>query len=213
MLTRIRYSAAVSLAVAGALFVLYPAVRPFSDEVSMQGAAAFGSTAWVVAHSFAIFGFVLLVLGLLGVYLVVQASGAQPLMLYALVLSWIGIGLTLPFYGAEVFGLHAIGQAAIRRNDPSLVSLAADVRGQPGIWFIVVGLLLLALGIALFAVAAWRSRILIPWIGVPLALAFALYLPQFTAPQPVRVVHGLLVAAGCWLIGWNLVSRRSGAPS
>lgn len=212
-MNRIRVASALSLALAGVLFVLYPAIRPFSDEVSLQGAAAFGSTAWLVAHAFAIVAFVLLVLGLLGVYLVLQRSPAERLMLYALVLSWLGVGLTLPFYGAEVFGLHAIGQAAVRRNDPSLVSLAADVRGQPGIWFIVVGLLLLAFGIVLLAIAAWRSRILIAWIGVPLAVAFALYLPQFTTPKPVRVAHGLLVAAGCWLVGWNLVSPRSRASS
>ena len=35
------------LAVAGVLFVLYPIIRPFSDEASFQGAAAFASTAWV----------------------------------------------------------------------------------------------------------------------------------------------------------------------
>jgi hypothetical protein len=35
---------AVSLAVAGILFVLYPLLRPFSDESSLQGAQAFAST-------------------------------------------------------------------------------------------------------------------------------------------------------------------------
>lgn len=32
------------------LFLLYPAIRPFSDETSVQGAAAFASTAWMVVH-------------------------------------------------------------------------------------------------------------------------------------------------------------------
>ena len=196
-------------ALAGLLFVLYPSIRPFSDETSLQGASAFGSTAWIVAHSLAIFGFVLLVLGLLGVYVLLQ----QRLLLIALVTGWVGVGLTLPFYGAEVFGLHAIGQAAVKRHDPSLVALAADVRGEPGIWFIVVGLLLLAAGAVLFAIAAWRSRILVRWIGLPLALAFALYLPQFMTPQPVRIAHGLLVAVGCWLVAWNLLSSRWPASS
>lgn len=208
-----RVATAVVFSLAGLLFVLYPAVRPFSDEVSLQGAAAFGSTAWIVAHSLAIAGFVLLVLGMFGVYLVLQQSPGEPWQRYALVLSWIGVGLTLPFYGAEVFGLHSIGQAALRRHDQSLVALAADVRGEPGIWFIVVGLLLLAAGVVLFAVAAWRSRMLLAWIGVPLAAAFALYLPQFTTSQPVRVAHGLLVTVGCGLIAWNLLSSRSPASS
>lgn len=208
-----RVATAVAFSLAGLLFVLYPAIRPFSDEVSLQGAGAFGSTAWIVAHSLAIAGFVLLALGMFGVYLVLQRSPGEPWQRYALVLSWIGVGLTLPFYGAEVFGLHAIGQAALRRHDESLVALTADVRGEPGIWFIVVGLLLLAAGVVLFAVAAWRSRMLLAWIGVPLAAAFALYLPQFTTPQPVRVAHGLLVAVGCGLVAWNLLSSRSPASS
>ena len=205
----IRTATSASFALSGLLFVLYPAIRPFSSETGLAGAAAFGSTSWIVAHSLAIVAFVLLVLGLLGVFLVLQ----QRLMLIALVISWIGVGLTLPFYGAEVFGLHAIGQVAITRQDPSLVALAADVRGEPGIWFIVIGLLLLGVGMVLFAVAAWRSRILIRWIAIPLAAAFALYLPQFTTPQPVRVAHGLLVAAGCWLVAWNVLSSRSPASS
>ena len=210
---RTREATAGALAIAGLLFVLYPAIRPFSDEKSLEGAAAFGSTAWIVAHSLAIVGFVLLVLAMFGVYLVVQQSPVERWQRYALVLSWLGVGLTLPFYGAEVFGLHAIGQSALNRRDPSLVALAADVRGEPGIWFIVVGLLLLAVGMVLFAVAAWRSRILVRWIGIPLAVAFALYLPQFMTPQAVRVAHGLLVAVGCWLVAWNLFSLRSPASS
>ena len=204
-----RVAASSCFALAGLFFVLYPAIRPFSSETGLPGATAFGSTAWIVAHSLAIVAFILLVLGLLGVFLLLK----EPLMLVALVISWIGVGLTLPFYGAEVFGLHALGQAASKRNDPSLVALAADVRGEPGIYFIVVGLLLLGVGLIVFAVAAWRSRILIRWIAVPLAVAFALYLPQFTTPQPVRVAHGVLVAVGCWLVAWNVLSSRSPASS
>ncbi|HKW70446.1 MAG TPA: hypothetical protein VJP81_07665 [Candidatus Dormibacteraeota bacterium] len=190
--------------VAGLLFVLYPTIRPFSDETSLQGAAAFGSNAWVVSHSLAIVGFMLLALGMLGVYLALQRTPVEALMLVAVGLTWVGIGLTLPFYGAEVFGLHAIGQAALSRHDASLVALASDVRGEPGIWFIVIGLLLLGVGIVFFAIAAWRSGILVPWIGIPLAVGFALYLPQFTAPQLIRMLHGLFITMGCGLVGWNL---------
>jgi di/tricarboxylate transporter len=62
---RVRLSAA-ALVVAGILFVLYPAIRPFSNEASLQGAAAFASTEWLVAHVLAIVAFTLLPLGLLG---------------------------------------------------------------------------------------------------------------------------------------------------
>ncbi len=200
--------AAACFALAGLFFVLYPAIRPFSDESSLQGAAAFASAAWIVAHSLAIVAFVLLVLGVLGVYLLLQRTPVERLTLVALVLSWIGVGLTLPFYGAEVFGLHAIGQAALKQNNAGLVSLAADVRGEPGIWFIITGLILLGAGIVVLAVALWRSGLLIKWSGIPLAAGFALYIPQFTAPQALRVAHGLLITLACGLIAWNVFSLR-----
>lgn len=208
----------VAFAAAGLAFLLYPVIRPFSDETSLQGAAAFGSTAWIVAHSLAIGAFVLLGLGTVCVYLVLQQGRAERLGFASLLLVWTGIGLTLPFYGAEVFGLHAIGQAALQRHDASLVGLAADVRGQPGIWFIVVGLLVLAGGTIVLAIAFWRSEVFSRWTGIPLALGFALYLPQFMTPQYVRWLHGLFIAFGCAVIGTNLrllarVSSRLRAPS
>lgn len=193
-------------AVAGVLFVLYPAIRPFSDETSLHGAAAFGSTAWVVAHSFAIVAFILLVLGIFGLYLLLQDTSVEKVVLIALVASWIGVGLTLPFYGAEVFGLHAIGQAALKQNSAALVSLAADVRGAPGIWFIIFGLILLGAGTIVLAVGIWRSGVLVRWGGIPLAAGFALYIPQFTASQQIRVAHGFLVTLGCGLLAWNVLA-------
>jgi Zinc-binding dehydrogenase len=63
-LERVRLGA-LALAIAGVLFVLYPAIRPYSDEASLQGAAAFASGAWIVAHVLAMLGFVLVALGLL----------------------------------------------------------------------------------------------------------------------------------------------------
>jgi hypothetical protein len=194
----------LAFVLAGVMFVVYPAVRPFSSEVGLEGAAAFGSTAWILAHSFAIVGFVLIILGLFGVYLRLQATGAERLALIGLVLSWIGIGLVLPFYGAEVFGLHAIGQEALKENNGALTSIASSVRGEPGITFILTGLVLLGIGIIVSAIAMWRSGVAARWTGIPLAVGFALYIPQFTAPQYLRVAHGLLITIACLLIAWQL---------
>src|SRR5690606_29185103 len=109
---RIRGLAAL-LAIAGLLFVIYPALRPFSDESSLEGAAAFASSEWLLSHTLAIFGFTLLPLGLLGLLIVFNDSKAKHLMFQSLVLALVGTGLTLPFYGAEVYGLYAIGQEAL----------------------------------------------------------------------------------------------------
>jgi hypothetical protein len=63
-LVRIRLGAA-ALAIAGVLFALYPATRPWHDESTMEGAtAAMSSGWWVAAHLFAMVGFILVPLGL-----------------------------------------------------------------------------------------------------------------------------------------------------
>jgi hypothetical protein len=200
---------ALSLAVSGILFVLYPAIRPFSDEASLQGAEAFASTAWILAHVLAIVGFILLTLGLFSVYISLQQTSAERLAFLALVLSWIGVGLTLPFYGGEAFGLHAIGQEAIRQQSSALLAMANDVRSGAGLVMGLAGLMLLAAGAVIAAVAVWRSSTLPKWSGIPFALGFALYIPQFFGTQPIRVAHGMLVAVGCLWMAAGLWQQSS----
>jgi hypothetical protein len=143
---------------------------------------------------------VLLTLGVLGLYLSLQESLVERLASLSLVVTWLGAGLTLPFYGAEAFGLHVIGEESLRRHSAAVLSLANDVRSGPGSILFLVGLLLLGVGPILVAITVWKSRRLPRWSGVPLALGFALYIPQFYGNQLVRVAHGLLVAVGCiWL--------------
>ena len=195
---------AVALAIAGILFFLYPAIRPFSDETTLQGAAAFASTAWILAHMLAMVAFTLLVLGLLGLYSALQHTSLERLGFLTLVVGIIGVGLTLPFYGGEAFGLHAIGQEALRQHSSSLVGLAADVRSGPQLIMFLIGLLTIAIAAVMAAVAIWRSGRYRKWSGVPFAIAFALYIPQFFGTQPIRVVHGLLVTVGCLWIAAEL---------
>jgi hypothetical protein len=201
---------ALSFVVAGLLFVLYPALRPFSDEVSMDGAAAFASTNWILAHSIAIAGFILLGLGLLGAFEILREGRVARASGLGLVSSWIGISLTLPYYGAEVFGLHAVGRAVVDRGDISLMSTVGAIRWDVGIWFILAGLIALAIGTVLVAIGAWRAETIGRWGPVLLAVAFVLYIPQFAGPQVIRVAHGLLVLVGCWLIARGIFRHATG---
>jgi hypothetical protein len=89
--SRVRLGA-LSLAASGILFVLYPLLRPFSDESSLPGAEAFASTAWILAHMLAVVGFLLLALGLLGLHIALQHTAVERLAFLALVLSWMGRG-------------------------------------------------------------------------------------------------------------------------
>src|SRR6266496_5647620 len=188
---------ALSLALSGILFLLYPALRPFSNEASFQGALAFASPFWVLAHMLAAVGFILLALSLLGLRIALQKTAGERLASVALVVTWIGVGLTLLYYGAETFALHALGQQAVTQHSTELLTLVDAIRYGPAIFVFAVGLLLLAVGPILAAIAIWRSGTLSRWSGIPFALGFALYIPQFFGTQPIRVAHGLLVALGC----------------
>src|SRR5215469_1387739 len=85
--------AAAALAAAGAGFAIYPAVRPFTDETSLRGAAAFASARWLVAHSTAMIAFVLLALGLCGVAARLHQTAAARRARLGAVLAAAGAGL------------------------------------------------------------------------------------------------------------------------
>jgi hypothetical protein len=195
--------AAVSLVLSGIFFVLFPVVRPFFDESSLQGAQQFASNSWVIAHSLGMGAFIMLSLGFLGVYLHLQETKAERRAFRALVLCWIGAGLALPFFGAEAFSLQVIGRAVVNQNNPALIPLVNEVRFGPAIAFIILGLLLVAIATIMLASAIWKSGILPRWSGVPLAIGLAVYIPLLQGSpvfQPIRMADGLLITIGCiWL--------------
>jgi hypothetical protein len=214
--TRTRFGA-LALAVAGVLFILYPAVRPWDDESTVSGAIeAMSSGAWVAAHLFAMVGFILMALGLLAVWGAVGPTRAERLGFAAVVTGWIGVGLTLPYYGAEDFGLNAIARKAAEGQPFDLLDLIDAVRLSPvPITTFGLGLLLLAAAAVVVAIAVWRSGVLPRSSGILFALGFALFLPQFFAPPAVRIAHGVLVAVGsAWLALalWQAGVSRAGWP-
>lgn len=200
-LTRIRLAAA-ALAVAGVLFFLYPALRPWRDESTADGALqAMSSPWWVATHLFAMIGFILVPLALLAVRRVVEATRSERLALTAAVTTWIGAGLTLPYYGAEDFALNTIATKVRDGQSLDLLDLAESIRYHPAaVTTFLVGLLLLGVGAVLAAVAIWRSGVLPRFSGVLFGAGFALFIPQFYVPAAGRVAHGVLMAVGCaWL--------------
>jgi uncharacterized membrane protein len=137
---------------------------------------------------------------LLGWYTALLPSRVERLAFWSLVVELFGITLTLPFYGGEAYGLHAIGREALDQQNGALVDLSSTVRGGAGLVLYLVGLLLLGVGAVMVAVTVWKAATFPKWSGVVFALGFALYIPQFFGNQPLRVAHGVLVAVGClWL--------------
>lgn len=175
----------LALAVAGVLFLLYPVVRPYADETTLRGIEVFASNAWVASHLFGAIGFILASLGLL----VLDRRAA--------VVTWIGAGLTLPYFGAETFGLHAVGLRAVSEQDPGLLAMVDAIRFNPAATVMfVLGLVLLAVGVGMAAVTIWRSGTQAKWSGVPAAVGFALFIPQFFGSPALRMAHGALIAIG-----------------
>jgi hypothetical protein len=200
-LTRTRYGA-LALGVAGVLFLLYPAVRPWHDESTVDGAtASMSSEAWVAAHLFAMLGFILLPLGLLALRTALAGTRSEPLAFTGFVVTAIGAGLTLPYYGAEDFGLHAAAQAAAGGEDFDLLDLVDATRFDPvAATMFALGLAALGVGAVLVAIAVWRSGALPRASAIAFAAGFALFIPQFAAPPAGRIAHGVLVAVGLiWL--------------
>ena len=200
-MNRVRLGA-VALAVTGVLFLLYPAFRPWNDETTVTGAtASMTSARWVAAHLFAMIGFILMPLGLLALRRLLDGTRGEPLAAAAVVISWIGGGLTLPYYGAEDFALHAVAQKAVTNTSIDLLDLVDAVRyGPVAATTFALGLFLLGIGAVLAALAIWRTAVLPRASGILFALGFALFIPQFYLPAAVRIAHGVLILIGSlWL--------------
>jgi hypothetical protein len=172
---------------------------------------AMSSGAWVTSHLFAMIGFILIPLGLLAPWYAVGRTRAERLAFAALVVTWIGAGLMLPYYGGEDFALNAIAVRAKEGHTLDFLDLVEAFRFHPvGITTFALGLGLLGLGAVLVAVTIWRSGVLPRYSGIPFGLGFALFIPQFFAGPAVRIAHGVLVAVGAMWISLVLWRRPAG---
>lgn len=182
----------------GVLMAVYLLLRPYGDAGEPSEAArAFASTAWVVAHLCG--ALALASVGRLGLRLADLSDGVR-----ARLARWTGLAgavLVLPYFGAETFGLHAVGQRAL--TDPSALELVDQIRYQPAaVATFGLGLLLLsAAGIAIGSTA--RSLGMRAWAAWPLGLAIAMFPAQFFVPPAGRVAFGIayLAAAALFTVG------------
>ncbi|MBB1255692.1 hypothetical protein [Streptomyces alkaliterrae] len=204
--------AAVALATGGVLLALYPALRPYSDETTLDGANAMASGRWALSHLAGMLAFILMPLGLIGLRAAVDGTPGRRPLTAAFLTAWFGAGLALPYYGGEVFGLQAISEESVRTGDTELLTLADSVRmdAVPATVFSVAMLLFAATGV-LVALAVARSGRTARWLGLPFGAALVLYLPQFFGGPPLRIAHGVLAAVGFLLLArWLLTGSPRG---
>jgi hypothetical protein len=193
---------AVALVAAGVLFVVYPALRPYAADGGPDGVAQLASPAWPLAHVAGMVAFLLVPAALLGL----RARIGGALATAAVVTTWAGAGLVLPYYGAEAFALHAVG---LQGGDPAVVDAIRN--GALQLTTFGAGLVLLAVGPVVAAVAVWRSGVVPRASALLFALGLALYLPQFYAPPALRIAHGVLLGVGCLVLAAGL-SRPAARP-
>ncbi len=193
------------LAAIGVCFVLYPVLRPWHDETTAAGAAAaMGSPLWVASHALAMVGFILL--PAVPIVFARQHTQARGPLVTSAILLWLGVGLVLPYYGAEAFALNAV--ATFGGTD--LVAVSDAIRFGPvqGIAF-VLGLLMIAVGAVFTAVGL--AKVHPWWFGVAFAAGFVLFAPQFVGSPAVRIAHGVLIAVGCLILALNAREREQHA--
>jgi len=197
--------------VAGIGFATYPALRPYADETTSAGLAAMASDAWLLAHLLGVLAFAALPIGLsrLGRRLAPEGSRAADSLGP---LSYLALVLLLPFYGAETFGLHAIGQYA-SPGDTALLTLVESVRYQPvAVTLFGLGLLALAVVGVLLAIATWtHGAAALRAAGLVTGVGLALYLPQFYGTPAMRIAHGVVLGLGCLAMAYAARSLATAA--
>lgn len=192
----------------GVLMATYLIVRPFGATGSdAEAARAFASTSWVLAHvcgALALASF-----GRLTVRLTDLVDNTP-----TRVARWsglLGTALVLPYYGAETFGLHAVGERVVEGDTPAF-ALVDQIRNQPAaLTMFGLGLLLLAVAGIACALGWSRARLSAPvWAAWPLGVGVALLLPQFYLPPVGRMAYGVLYLGAALVLVVALV--RASAP-
>ncbi|MET4164848.1 MULTISPECIES: hypothetical protein [Gordonia] len=188
------------LGLAALSFLLYPLLRGFGPEVGVAGARHLGSPSWVAAHVAAMIGFVALAIAL-------RRGADDPRRRSTELLAWLATSLLLPYYGAETFALNDVGQWVTSGGDPAAMAVADDFRMSP------VPLVTFVAGWVLLGWVAVRivrddGRAASPqrWGVRMTAIGLLLFLPQFFAPGPVRIAHGIILGLG--LAIWAITEAR-----
>ena len=199
--------------IAGIGFAAFPLLRPWGDKSGDPTAVAdaFASPLWVIAHLCGMVAWCVLVVAA-WTHPARSPNPPQPQQSphrssRATGFLALGTAALLPFFGAETFALHVIGSTAVDQADLSLLDLESGIRNEPtAMTLFGVGLLAVAIGAALLARETWRHGTP-QWAGIPMAVLVALYLPQFFAPDALRITHGVLLGTACVL--WAVTSSRA----
>jgi hypothetical protein len=128
--------------------------------------------------------------------------------------AWLAAAFLLPYYGAEVFALQALGAYVARSGDVAALEVADAFRYAPvAVTTFSIGLLALAVVGVSLAIGFWRSGAVGRTGGLLVAVGAATYLPQFFGSPALRIGHGLVLGAGLLLVGLTVARMRPSSPA
>jgi hypothetical protein len=212
---RMRFGS-LALGLSALLLTVFPLVRPFfrmnplEPAETMAGASpVIVSTSWLVAHLLCTLAFILLLYGVIILYAALASSSAERRAFWAMVFSLAGIALTLPMLGVETYMLPILGKLYLAGQPGIFPAIDWIYRGWAVAVFLL-GLLLLAIGAVMFAMAIWHSRTLPRWAGIVFAAGLVLWFPPF--PEVVRIVDGFAIGVGGVWLAASLWQRASDRP-
>jgi hypothetical protein len=143
-------------------------------------------------------GLTLLSVGVFALTLYLSELRRERWTLLAMVLSILGIGLLLSYYGLSTYAVPVLGKAYLDGVQNAVVLANTILLDGLTRSVLYLAFLLYSAGFILFGFGVWSSRALPKWAGVLLAL----HAPLFTAPLPnLFSVLGalLLLVGGGWI--------------
>lgn len=199
--------------IAGVSLAAYPMLRPYGPEVGLEGARDFGSPWWVAAHLLGIVGFAAIAFGLRAAVAGGVSWGGRPLREVE-TRAWVAVVLLLPYYGAEAYGLSAVGRHAVDTGDPSVLAVADSFRYAPvEMTTFALGLVVLAAVGLRVVLGLWHQRGAVRAGALLTAAGLMTFLPQFFGSPEVRIAHGVVLGLGLVLVGLGLArEERSDLP-
>ena len=200
-----RAAAAAGLVVSGLAFAAYPLLRPYGPETGVAFATDLASPLWLAAHVLGMVGFTALALALRALV----STGTPwrwggPRLRMVETRMWLALALLLPYYGAEAYGLSAVGRHALD-GDTGALAVAASFRFAPfEVTTFGVGLLLLMLVGGRLVHGTWAAGGATRLGGLLTGVCLATYAPQFFATPEVRMAHGMVLGLGLLVLAWSV---------
>ena len=195
---RIRLGAA-ALAISSCFILLAQGIRPSLLNVQTNPsdlASALTSNVYLVAQILFLLAFPLFSTSAISIYKLLSYSRDHRPAFAAMVLSVIGVGLSMPALGINAVVMPLIGKIYLG-GEAGALSLYLAIHSFPQLLILKFGGYLLVLGIAIFSWVIWRNESLSSWGAILFLLGWILFVVSNDHLSTAGSLSiGLLIALG-----------------